>query len=208
MRRAAYIYGLYSPDGELRYVGQTMLTPKRRLGQHIHDSHRKNHTCQIWIRSLSGVPQIRALEICEPSLAAERERAHVSLWRRLGARLTNMTDGGLGTPGHIESAKTRSKKSASHTGIRHTAERRKQISDALMGHGFSPETLAKMSSAAMGNKHSLGRKYRPETIDRLRAASKGNMNCLGRVLSPETKAKLSLARRRWWTEQRKKDGRL
>lgn len=62
--------------------------------------------------------------------AFELEKDRISYHRAMGSELCNFTEGGEGMSGHVPSAATRAKRSAS-----------------LKGHSFTPETRAKMSAA-------------------------------------------------------------
>jgi len=102
------IYFLYDPrDGSQappRYVGKTSKTVRRRLTQHIGAARKGDTTYRShWIRSLLAQeckPEIVCLEDDIPeNLVNDREKYWIAVFRSLGAPLTNLTDGGDGTPG-------------------------------------------------------------------------------------------------------------
>lgn len=109
---AQCIYFLYDPregpGAEPRYVGKTSKTIARRLTEHLHLAKTGDHTYRShWIASLLtlGVrPAIACIEDEVPDeLIDEREVHWISALRDNGARLTNLTDGGDGTPGRVMS---------------------------------------------------------------------------------------------------------
>jgi hypothetical protein len=93
----AYIYTLIDPETKkVRYVGKT-INPKKRLSDHISESHRiKNYRCN-WIKSLlnKGLkPIIEIVEICSLINFEEREAYHIGLYNF--SELTNSDEGGQG----------------------------------------------------------------------------------------------------------------
>lgn len=99
------IYALSRPGGPVRYVGKTIGTAARRLVYHLRGARRGDHHpfCSWLRRCISeGVrPQITILEIVAPEADwAARERFWIAHYRRSGARLFNLTDGGEGLSGH------------------------------------------------------------------------------------------------------------
>ena len=64
---------------------------------------------------------------------------------------------------------------------------------AKVRHRVSDKTRRKLSAAARGNKHSLGRVWSPESRAKLSAAMKGNKNCKGHSPSPEHRQKIAAA---------------
>lgn len=104
------IYALYdpreAPAADPRYVGKTSKAIGRRLVEHIRVAKGENKDWRSrWIRSLleDGVrPEIVAIEEnVDDDLASEREAYWIAVLKADGARLTNLTDGGDGTPGRV-----------------------------------------------------------------------------------------------------------
>lgn len=102
-RKTGKIYGLYDADENIFYVGQTLTSLRKRAKFHEATWHERDNSLTIHIRSLlaNGFSvEMRLLEICEPDLVYQREIAHISLQRKLGAHLFNRTAGGDG--GNVE----------------------------------------------------------------------------------------------------------
>lgn len=203
---AAYIYALCEPSGEIRYIGKTSVkNPKKRLTRHVYDSCvRKCRTyCGNWIRSLAEnrtVPVMKILEICEKSLANEREIAYILLFKNMGSRLTNLTNGGDGMSGYRHTDESKLKISIGNKGKnagKHLLEETKEkiristtgSNNHFYGKTHKPDTSQKMSLALIGNKRFLGKKHSGESRDRMRIAK------IGRSLTREHRKKLSAIRK-------------
>lgn len=119
-----YLYALAEPDtGEIRYIGKTEDTVKRRLSKHMAPSslRRKCHRTD-WISSLKkrGMkPALIVLAEAELSehLAAE-EVAMIAFCRSVGFRLVNNTDGGEGASGFRHSAEKIAEMKVIQAGLR------------------------------------------------------------------------------------------
>lgn len=206
-----YIYALSDPaDGEIRYVGFTSKTVKRRLIEHISEakegklSHRFN-----WIRSVLSAgrkPVVQILEIVDKDSWAEKERHWIRTLRGEGKKLVNATDGGDGSLNLAEDVRRRISEKVSaglignqrRKGVAHTEEDKRKISDgvksseaykkginALRGKSRAPmaeETKRKISASKVGKK----RKPATDEARRNIAAAQN-----GRRHSEETKAKMS-----------------
>ncbi len=165
------IYGLIDPrTSEMRYVGWTV-NPRSRLRRHMGSARagRKGGYVLAWIREVlaDGLePQMVILET-NPSDYAMAERDWIRRYRSWGCRLTNLSDGGDGSPGY-----------------RHTPEERRRISTREKGKKLSPATRAKISAA------SKGRVKSPEERAKLSAAHKGKKK------SPEHRAAIRRAANR------------
>jgi hypothetical protein len=110
------IYTLNCPRTKaVRYVGWTAKSAGTRLARHIHESIKARRTHKTnWIFSLVTVGLKPIMEIIESGTGdgwAEAERRWIAFFRANGARLTNNTDGGQGTPGRL-SARTPEERSA------------------------------------------------------------------------------------------------
>ena len=209
-RRPYAIYALTDPREtddikRIRYVGKGR--PLKRYRAHIHCARREGpirctlgvrHThCCNWLRNVlvAGLlPGQRILEWTSPRDGGERERAWIRSLREQGAHLTNLTDGGEGTPGYKQLPETIAKKSAAQKGKKPSPEtvaaaRLANIGNKYaVGHYFraSEGTKLRMSAARMGNKNNLGHHPSKETL----AKMKGNKNALGCKWSSESRAKM------------------
>lgn len=151
MKQKYLIYALCEPtSGEVRYVGKSCSGLYRP----------RSHTCKSvqsktyvynWIRSLQAVgakPQIKVLETFDSAEPlAECEQFYISYLRSLGARLTNLTDGGDGVPGRKVSIEERKRISESNK-VWQTEAARKQISDRLKEYYKDPAARARLSENA------------------------------------------------------------
>jgi hypothetical protein len=122
------IYKLIDPrSGCVRYIGQTIMTLKKRASKHVADC--KTHSTHVnqWLKGLkyAGLgPVIEEVEKCEISCLDDRERHYIVLYRINGHDLTNL-DGG-GRTNRNMSEETRNKISKSLTGKVQSAETREK----------------------------------------------------------------------------------
>ena len=146
------IHALCDPrDKSVRYVGWTFNTNKR-LRAHVLTARRTLSHKANWLRSLLALglaPELIVLERGNADWQAA-ERKWISHYRKIGARLTNMTDGGDGTPGCIPSNSTRHKMSAAQTGRKQSAESTARTRAALLGRKQTPEHIAALAAARKG----------------------------------------------------------
>lgn len=114
------IYTLSDPrTNEIRYVGQTNATLRKRLQRHLR--FRDNTERTKWLKSLSEnglTPNIDFVAEATLENWKEEERFYIAYFRFLGFSLTNMTDGGDGNYGIIPSEETRQKKREALKGYR------------------------------------------------------------------------------------------
>lgn len=95
------IYGLrVIGEDEIRYVGLTKNTLSSRLAQHIREK-RHNPYKINWILKNKHNIEIILIEDNIKGLynANEKEKYYIDLYKSIGNRLTNLTDGGDGTKG-------------------------------------------------------------------------------------------------------------
>ena len=115
MARTTYtFYYMYDPrNEEIGYVGMTTEPIQKRIRRHISEAMSEQHSPtsdkNVWVRELMNQdlrPRCEALEVSafkDPLQAGAREQHWVKTMKEQGKALTNMTEGGLGTPGlHIE----------------------------------------------------------------------------------------------------------
>lgn len=89
------IYGLYSPDGELRYIGKANNAEQRFLG-HLRERRRRTPLYD-WIQSLrldGKTPEMRILATCPADDWERAERQWIFEARLRGERLLNLAPGG------------------------------------------------------------------------------------------------------------------
>ena len=131
------IYALLDPNTEqIRYVGKTVHCPKRRLQNHLHE---KGNTYKCnWIKSLNGkIPELLILDTVSKDDWIFWEQYWISQCKTWGFKLTNTTIGGEGG-----------------SGMKHSEERKQQISNFLLGRVISQETRNKISIGNKGKKKS------------------------------------------------------
>src|SRR6478609_6911530 len=107
------IYIMIDPrNSEVRYIGKTHIKLQTRFDYHM--SEKRRSLKGNWIKSLRAIslqPSIAVIEDLglNPGVEAwqEAERFWISYFRFMGARLTNLTDGGEGLSGLIFSEEHR-----------------------------------------------------------------------------------------------------
>lgn len=95
MDNIIYIYGLFSEDKHIRYVGKTVNLNKR-LKQHIANSKNKKTHRDQWIQkclSENKEINIKLIETCDESNWQDREKYWIKFYRE-NSDLTNHYDGG------------------------------------------------------------------------------------------------------------------
>jgi hypothetical protein len=195
-----YLYVLTDDESipsprNVRYVGKTIQKPLSRLYHHLQDRHRRQVHRDRWICKLveSGrEPRMHILALVPDEYAAKAEIRLIAAFRKAGVRLTNISDGGEGSPGHSVSAETRRKMSVAQQRRKRgpisqehralldeirrrrwadpakrklqsekmknkvfTDERRRRISQALMGKSPSQQTREKLRRFKLGKRHSM-----------------------------------------------------
>jgi hypothetical protein len=206
-KRPTYIYLLEDPSGKSskRYVGMSV-DPIDRLKGHLNAARRVKLTFTArWLKSLldRGIsPKLSVLEIVPVGGDfAGAERRWIAKFRSEGVVLTNLTEGGEGTPGAVLTPEHRAKIGAAQKGRKHSPESIEKVAVFHRGRKRSSETCARISEGRTSKKqgpHSLehraklaaskiGKKRPLAVIEKMRAAN------LGRTLSAEHRAKLSLA---------------
>lgn len=134
MNTTCKIYTLSDPiTNEVRYIGQTVMSLKMRLGNHIRESRRPHNTHKLnWIRSLNKKGVKPQIDLLEEGIWGETEIYWIAQFKQWGFRLVNSTEGGDGT--------IRKK----------TEEEKRKISEAHMGKKLSEEHKKKLSEAKLG----------------------------------------------------------
>ena len=216
-----YIYGLYDETG-CRYVGQAA-DLKKRLKDHLADK-RRTHKAN-WIRKLLSegkTPEMRTLEETDAEHFQEKERAWIAFGRKKGWKLTNATNGGIGTrglkhneetrrkmgaakigntwnigrlTGNVISQEQRERTSRTMTGRKLTEEHKKNISEAGKGRVQSAETRKKLSELHTGKVMSA--EARRKMSDAKRGKAPWNKGRTCGPLAESTRKKLSEAMREY-----------
>lgn len=172
------IYVLIDPrDGAVRYVGQTKRTLARRFSSHLASSATCRTHRDCWIAGLLAAglrPEIRQIDTCGPDWA-ECERKWIAHYRAAGAKLTNRTDGGEGTPGapiseenRRASSERQSRRMSDH---RARAELSRKVSESWTEERRAEkaaETASRMTPEVREQKSKMQRS--PEMLERQRAA--------------------------------------
>lgn len=190
--RKVKIYALRHPDTlEIRYVGKTVRSLSRRLGNHIANAKGNKHNKHLsnWILKLLAVgkrPLIELIEECEHSIWQEKEKYWISKY----PNLINLTSGGDGCEGFIHDEATKEKIKLSKLGFKHSEEFKKNMSNRLKG-----KHLTEAHKANIGNAN-RGKKATPETRIKLSEAHKGI------VQSEESKRKRSKTIKAWWAKRK------
>ena len=190
--RRVKIYVLKHPDTlEIRYVGKTVRSLSRRLGNHIANAKGNKHNKHLsnWIMSILKErkrPIIELIEECDNSVWEEREKYWISQYNNL----INLTEGGDGCIGFIHNSETINKLRLINLGRKHTEEFKKAMSKRLKGISHSKEHSAKIAKANTGKKAS------EETKKRLSESHKGI------VQSEESKRKRSETIKAWWAKRK------
>ena len=112
------VYLLYErATGRVGYVGKTVRALRVRLLQHRARAKLDQCYRDCWIRGAKYAVEIDEIEECH---SQEQLRAAEVFWigyfRAMGARLTNLTDGGEGLAGYTFSPETREKMAAAKRG--------------------------------------------------------------------------------------------
>jgi hypothetical protein len=153
------------------------------------------------VRVAEGLTEAEAHAV-EAELIARHGRADLGL-----GPLLNLTDGGAGVPGSIQTAASRAKRSAALKGKPKSPAHVARNAAARKGKTHSPETRAKISAALRGNKNGLGWTPPAETRAKMSAAQRNRQPAsaetraklsaalAGRTFSAETRARMSAARR-------------
>jgi len=184
------VYALIdSRTNSVRYVGKSSdgLARPRRPSSYLRNS--KTH-CANWIRQLQAAGLIYSVAVLETQPTGAnlccRERWWKAFGDAWGCTLTNLTDGGEGTPGRVVSAATRTKMSAALRGRPLAAATRAKLSVAQRGRTLSLEVCTKIGVASRGHI------VTPETRAKMSAVQRGRMR------SQETRVKNSVATRAAW----------
>ncbi len=172
------IYGLIDPrTDEIRYVGQSSVGLIRPQQDHV-------AWCLKWetcLHKLGLQKGIVVLEECPAGCESESwfhetERFYIALFRALGARLTNIADGGNG--------------GATRRGMKTPPETLEKMRIARLGRRLSDETKAKISAKRRGK--SLSEEHKKK----IGAAGRGRKQTIEQI------AKVKASNAAYWQSER------
>lgn len=190
--RPVKIYVLKHPDTlEVRYVGKTVRSLSRRLGNHIANAKGNKHNKHLsnWIIKIlndNKRPIIELLEECEYSVWQKREKFWISQF----PNLINLTEGGDGCLGFIHDNLTKEKLRMAMIGRKHTEEFKQAMSLRLKGKPLSEEHKANIGKA------NSGKKATDATKRKLSESHKGIKQ------SEESRKKRSETIKAWWAKRK------
>jgi hypothetical protein len=188
MSKPCIIYGLASTaDGEIRYVGQTTQTVKRRLAFHV--SYAKRHAASHLDRWINKVARdgfkVNAVVLDGQAIWNITEVSVIAKFRSHGASLLNIMAGGQGSLGWKKSDDERRRISASKIGHAVSEETRQKIRDtkaanpARWSEARRIDMSAKMKNRTFDDEHKakisaakLGHSVPEETRQKIRATLK------------------------------------
>ena len=173
------IYTLSDPRTEdIRYVGITIQELKRRLRQHLAAARKRTpYYVSAWIRQLLEQELRPTITLIETTEDPNRERYWIQHYRRLGARLTNLSDGCEGQIGMERSEETRQK--ISQAGEKRYLDRRGQKFGRL-----SPIEVMSHSPVRWRCLCDCGQEVTVRSMD-LGAGKTKSCGCLNRALAAE-----------------------
>jgi hypothetical protein len=152
MGQLATIYALRDPrTSEIRYIGRTVESSlQRRVNGHLADRLVNHRTKWLaGLKSLDQKPIIESLMVVSRELATPAECYVIAIYKSLGFRLVNATDGGEGMLN--ASPETRQKLSAANKGRIHTPKARANMRQAAQQrttqYKHSNDTIIKLKTA-------------------------------------------------------------
>lgn len=210
--KTVFIYSESDPrTGKICYIGKTN-DIRYRHRSHVSSAARgeKSHK-GIWIRELLALGLVPEIEIIDEVPVEEWEfweREYIKVYRLIGLKLVNSTDGGGGKPdGRFDSEQTRAKKSAARKGNKNpnfgkpmTEAQKEKIRTTLTGRRATPEARKNMSVSRMGNKSHTGRTFSEEHLQNLGKSQTGRRH------SEATKLKMAESGRQRWARRKAQNG--
>lgn len=151
-----FIYSLTDPTtGEIRYIGKTnnlAIRLKWHLGHcKTNRTHKNNWLVGLISQGLKPIMDVLAT-VGNENEAYIREQMWIEYGRAQGWPLTNLTDGGNGTPGYQWTAEQRAAFSAKKKGVQFSDEHKAALSEA------QKERLKTQPHVRLGLKHSQAAK--------------------------------------------------
>lgn len=181
------VYGLYSLTGELRYIGQTIMSAERRLAKHLatHSLKQPSHVAR-WLAGMverGERPRVSALAYADSQ--AELDRLEIE-WirdaRASGLRLTNICPGGGTSLGVKRSPETREKLRAARLGKPLPPETRRKMSEYWKGRPKPPRSAEYRANLGNGRR---GKSATPEQRAAMSAARQGEKSPRARLTSQD-----------------------
>lgn len=184
------IYLLTFPNGKV-YVGQTVLSPKRRFAAHRFAASLIHPRCPVhcaWKKY--GEPTLELLTECNIEILSDMEKDFIALFASFGPHGYNMTPGGevspMLTPETVEKVRL----------LALTPERIARNREVHLGSKRTDECRAAMSAKRKGQNKGVPKSA--EHRAKIAAANRGIIRNVGRKNTEETRAKMSEAARRRW----------
>lgn len=190
--RKVKIYTLKHPDTlEVRYVGKTVRSLSRRLGNHIANAKGKKHNKHLsnWILNILALgkrPVIELIEEVDSSVWQEREK----YWITQFSNLINLTEGGDGCEGFLHDEATRIKCGVANIGRKHTQEFKDALSNRLRGTNFTEEHKARIGTANRGKVRTIATRQKLSEVHK------------GIPQSEESRRKRSETIKAWWAKRK------
>ncbi len=190
-----YAYIHCKPDGSPFYVG-------KGKGGRAYEFKRPRNPYYANTVAKYGTPLVGKLDCSSEEIAFELEKGLIKCLRRMGVKLTNLTDGGDGTSGyrHDDAAKEKCRIAASGPNNSWYGKKRPEHSEALKGRK-RPFVAAQMRAWIAKHGHPngmLGKKHSEETLELMRKraeerkmAEKSSAMFKGIPKSDEQKAKMA-----------------
>ncbi|RVN04655.1 GIY-YIG nuclease family protein [Sinorhizobium meliloti] len=187
---------------DFRYIGITN-NPKARLSLHLSRAQKEGWKKSRWIGSVIDAGGTVLMGVIATGLTQDDAMAMevrlIAEHRASGSRLMNLTDGGDGVKGQVQSAEARAKKSAAMKGKPKSAEHVANMSEAKRGIKQSDKARANMSAAHKARYDADPRqRERQRTNNILRFEDPGEREKISKSLrkrfeDPAEREKISLA---------------
>lgn len=212
------IYGLVDPiTNEIRYVGKTVATPQHRLTVHLAEEGRSLRKRKVlaWfagLRSAGERPQIIVLEVVQPGCNwTEAEQFWIAYFRFIGARLCNLTTGGDGACGCVQSEESKRKRADKVKGPMHpnwgrpiSPHIREAMAEGRRRKEQDPEWRAWVNARRQAGHTDETRAAARELMRSPEFREKGRAARLRAVRAPESRERVSRLSRENW--ERDRDG--
>lgn len=193
----AYVHVRPGADAQgVFYVG-------KGSGRRSHEFSRRNQYHQRVIdRCGAANVEVGRFDCSDEETAFALERGLIACLRRMGAPLTNATDGGEGVSGLRHSAEVRKAMSATRKGRKHRASTKAKMAasrggedNAFFGKKHSEETKRRISETKKANptNYWAGKTRSEEVRKKISQSLKGKT--LGRKMSEEARANMSAAQK-------------
>jgi hypothetical protein len=210
MKKHHYVYALMDPRSQkVFYIGKGV---RYRAWVHLRENVRTNHNPFLYrriesIRRDGFEPEVRILcrhDTHESAISQEIELIALYGKASQGGILTNLTDGGQGTPGYRYTPEQRSAVQERMIGTKQSTETRRKRSVKLTGISRSAETRRLMSESKKGAQNAMfgketwmkGKTHCDESKRKIKSAR------AKQTISDETRIKMSETHKRIWAERR------